>query len=158
MAPHSSRLAWKIPWTMEAGRLQSMRSLRVGHDWTTSLSLFTFMHWRRKWQPIQCSCLENPRDGGSWWAAIYGVAQSWTRLKWLSSRAAVTQSCPTPGNPMDCSRPGSPVHHQLPELAQTHVHQVKDAIQPSHPLSSPSPPAFNLSQCRVKAIYNNWHK
>ena len=42
------------------------------------------MHWRRQWQPLQCSCLENPRDGGAWWAAIYGVAQSRTRLKWLS--------------------------------------------------------------------------
>ena len=51
MAPHSSPLAWKIPWTEEPGRLQSMGSLRVGHDWVTSLSLFTFMHWRRKWQP-----------------------------------------------------------------------------------------------------------
>ena len=51
MAPHSSTLAWKIPWTEEPGRLQSMGSLRVGHDWTTLLSLFTFMHWRRKWQP-----------------------------------------------------------------------------------------------------------
>ena len=51
MAPHSSTLAWKIPWTEEPGRLQSMGSLRVGHDWMTSLSLFTFMHWRRKWQP-----------------------------------------------------------------------------------------------------------
>ena len=51
MAPHSSTLAWKIPWMEEPGRLQSMGSLRVGHDWATSLSLFTFMHWRRKWQP-----------------------------------------------------------------------------------------------------------
>ena len=51
MAPHSSALAWKIPWTEEPGRLQSMGSLRVGHDWETSLSLFTFMHWRRKWHP-----------------------------------------------------------------------------------------------------------
>ena len=49
---HSSTLAWKIPWTEELGRLQSIRSWRVGHDWATSLSLFTFMHWRRKWQPI----------------------------------------------------------------------------------------------------------
>ena len=49
-------------------------------------------------------------------------------------------------NPMDCSTPGFPVHDQLPELAQTHVHQVNDAIQPSHPLLSPSQPAFNLSQ------------
>ena len=51
MAPYSSIPAWKIPWTEEPGRLQSMGSLRVRHDWTTSLSLFTFMHWRRKWQP-----------------------------------------------------------------------------------------------------------
>ena len=51
MAPHSSTLAWKIPWTEEPGELQSMGSLRVGHDWANSLSLFTFMHWRRKWQP-----------------------------------------------------------------------------------------------------------
>ena len=51
MAPHPSTLAWKIPWTEEPGRLQSMGSLRVGHNWATSLWLFTFMHWRRKWQP-----------------------------------------------------------------------------------------------------------
>ena len=51
MAPHSSTLAWKIPWMEEPGRLQSMGSLRVRHHWATSLSLFTFMHWRRKWQP-----------------------------------------------------------------------------------------------------------
>ena len=51
MAPHSSTLAWQILWTEEPGRLQSMGSLRVGHDWATSLSLFTFMRWRRKWQP-----------------------------------------------------------------------------------------------------------
>ena len=55
-------------------------------------------------------------------------------------------SCPTLWNPMDCSLPGFPVHHQLPELAQTHVHPVSDLIQPSHRLSSPSSPAFNLSQ------------
>ena len=51
IAPHSSTLAWKIPWTEEPGRLQSMGSLRVGHGWQTSLSPFTFMHWSRKWQP-----------------------------------------------------------------------------------------------------------
>ena len=51
MAPHSSTLAWKIPWTEEPGRLQTMGSWRVGHDWATSLSLFTFMQWRRKWKP-----------------------------------------------------------------------------------------------------------
>ena len=60
--------------------------------------------------------------------------------------SSVTQSCLTLCNPMNCSMPGLPVHHQLPEFTQTHVHQVGDAIQPSHPLSSPSPPALNLSQ------------
>ena len=88
MAPHSSTLAWKIPWTEEPGRLQSMGSLKVGHDWATSLSLFTFMHWRRKWQPTPVSCLENPRDGGAWWAAVSGVTQSRTRLKRLSSSSS----------------------------------------------------------------------
>ena len=136
MAPHSSTRAWKIPWTEEPGGLQSMGSWRVRHDWATSLSLFTFMHWRRKWQPtlvflpgksqgrgslvgcspwgheesditerlhfhfslscigegngnpLQCSCLENPRDEGAWWAAVYGVAWSRTRLKWLSSSSS----------------------------------------------------------------------
>ena len=58
----------------------------------------------------------------------------------------VTQSCPTVWDPMDCSTPGLPVHHQLPEFTQTHIHGVSDAIQPSHLRSSSSPPAFNLSQ------------
>ena len=60
--------------------------------------------------------------------------------------SSVSQSCPTLCDPMDCGTPGLPVHHWLPEFTQTHVHWVGDAIQPSHPLSSPSPPAFNLSQ------------
>ena len=63
-----------------------------------------------------------------------------------SQFSSVTQLCPTLCDPMDCSTPGFPIHHQLRDLAQTHVHQVDDAIQPSHPLSFPSPPAFNLSQ------------
>ena len=224
--------------------------------------------------PLWCSCLENPRDRGAWWAAIYGVTQSWTWLNWLSSSSSsvymgllqwlsskestcnagtagtmslipasrrstggvngnslqypclknpmdrgawqttvhrvtksqvqlkrfsssssvymsilisqfappsssltgsvlyvllfipdlqigsstifldsisvqfssIIQSCMILCNPMHCSMPGLPVHHQLLELTQTHVHRVSDAIQPSHPLSSPFPPAFNLSQ------------
>ena len=62
------------------------------------------------------------------------------------SLSSVTQSCLSLCDPVDCSTPGFPVHHQLPELAQTHVHQAGDAIQPFHPLSSLSPPVFNLSQ------------
>ena len=69
-----------------------------------------------------------------------GLAQIQTQF------SSVTQSCPVLCDPMDCSTPGLPVHHQLPELTQTHVHWVGDAIQPSHPLLSPSPPALNLSQ------------
>ena len=60
--------------------------------------------------------------------------------------SSVSKSCPTPCDPIDCSTPGFPVHHQLPEFTQTHFHQVGDAIQPSHPLSCPSTLAFNLSQ------------
>ena len=63
-----------------------------------------------------------------------------------SQFSPVAQLCPTLCDPMDCSTPSLPVHHQLPELAQTHVHRVSDAIQSSQPLSSPSPPALNLSQ------------
>ena len=88
MAPHSSTLAWKIPWTEEPGGPQSMGLLRVGHDWVTSLSLFTFMHWRRKWQPTPVFLPENPRDGGAWWAAVYGVTQSRTWLKRLSNSSS----------------------------------------------------------------------
>ena len=65
MATHSSTLAWKIPWTEEPGVLQSMGSLRVGHDSVTSLSLFTFMHWRRKWQPTPVFLPEEPQGQGS---------------------------------------------------------------------------------------------
>ena len=67
-------------------------------------------------------------------------------LQSLHQFSSVPQSCPTLCDPMDCSMPGLPVHHQLPELSQTPVHRVGDAIQPSHPLSSPSPPAPNPSQ------------
>ena len=82
---HSSTLAWKIPWMEEPGRLQSMGSPRVRHDCSTSLSLSLSCTGEGNGNPLQCSCLENPRDRGAWWAAIYGVAQSQTRLKQLSS-------------------------------------------------------------------------
>ena len=81
MAPHSSTLAWKIPWMEELGGLQSMGSPRVWYDWVTSLSRIG----EGNGNPLQCSCLENPRDGGAWWAAVYGVTQSRTQLKRLSS-------------------------------------------------------------------------
>ena len=89
MAPHSSTLAWKIQWTEEPGRLQSMGLLRVWHDWATSLSLFTFMHWRRKWQPTSVFLPGESQGRGSLVGChLYGVAQSQTRLKRLSSSSS----------------------------------------------------------------------
>ena len=88
MAPHSSTLAWKIPWTEGPGRLQSVASLGVGHDWATSLYFFNFMHWRRKWQPSPVFLPGASQGRGAWWAAVYVVAQSWTWLKRLSSSSS----------------------------------------------------------------------
>ena len=124
---------------------------------------------------LQYSCPENPMNRGAWQATVHGVAESdmtewlhfpflsilirldhwqhWT-FQWESSRkmipsfssTSVTQLCLTLWDTMNRSTTGLPVHHQLPEFAQTHVHWVSDAIQPSHPLSFPSPPAPNPSQ------------
>ena len=77
MAPHCSTLAWKIPWTEEPGRLESMGSRRVGHDWATSLSLFTFMHWRRKWQPTPVFFPgESPGRGSLVGCRLWGCTES----------------------------------------------------------------------------------
>ena len=80
MAPHSSTLALKIPWTEEPGRLQSMGSWRVRHDWATSLSLLTFMHWRWKWQPTPVFLPGESQGRGS----LVGC-RLWGRTEWLSS-------------------------------------------------------------------------
>ena len=85
MAPHSSTLAWQVPWTEEPGGLQSMGSLRVGHTEWLHFHFSLSCIGEGNGNPLQCSCLENPRDGGACWAAVYGVAQSRTRLKRLSS-------------------------------------------------------------------------
>ena len=86
MAPHSSTLAWKIPWTEEPGGLQSMGSLES--DTTDRLHFHCSLSCTGEGNgnPLECSCLENPGDGGTWWVAVYGVAQSRTRLKRLSSK------------------------------------------------------------------------
>ena len=87
---------------------------------------------------------EMMKDRESWNAAVYGVTKNQTQLSELSTSllfmyqfSSVTQSCLTLCNPMDCSTPGFSVHHQLPELNQTHIHRISDAIQPFHPLSFP---------------------
>ena len=94
----------------------------------------SILSWRRKWQPTL--------------VFLSGESNGQRRLVGYSPVQfnSVAQSCLTLCDPMDCSTPGFPVHCQLSEFAQAHVHQVGDAIQPSHPLSSPSLPAFNLSQ------------
>ena len=86
-----------------------------------------------------------PTDREAWWAAVHGVAKS-TSIGWIYTQfSSVAQSCPTLCDPMNRNTPGLPVHHQLLEFTQTRVHRVGDAIQPSHPLSSPCPPAPNPS-------------
>ena len=150
---HSSTLAWKIPRQRSLvgcspwGRYQSDTTERLHFHFSLSCI------GEGNGNPLWCSCLENPRDGEAWWAAVYGVPQSRTRLKRLSSsssskpplRCLWCQRPPTICDPMDCSTPGLPVLKYLPENDQTHVHRVHDAIQSSHPLLSPSPPAFNPS-------------
>ena len=108
-----------------------------------------------------CLTLGNPMDYSPLGSSVQGILQA-RILEWLLCPSpgdlpdpgieptflqfsSVTQSCLTLCNPMNCSTPGLPIHHQHPEFTQTHVHRVSDAIQPSHPLSCPSPPIFNLS-------------
>ena len=97
MAPHSSTLVWKIPWTEESGRLQSMGLLESD---TTERLHFPFSLscvGEGNGNPLQCSCLENPKDGGAWWAVVCGVAQSQARLKRLSSSSSSSR-CSMPPN------------------------------------------------------------
>ena len=91
IAPHSSTLAWKVSWISKIstgcspwGREESDTTERLNFHFSLSCI------GERNGNPLQCSCLENPRDGGAWWAAVYGVAQSWTRLKRLSSSSIST--------------------------------------------------------------------
>ena len=137
MAPHSSTLAWKIPWMEEPGGLQSMGSLRVRHNWATSLSLFTFMHWRRKWQPTPVFLPGESQGWGAWWAAVYGVAQSQTRLKRLSSSSSSKGIIQWKGSGEDrrASRPsrGIPWLHTSLPISEDNGHK------PTH--NSPDPPS-----------------
>ena len=99
----------------------------------------------------------NPMDRGAWWDTVHRVTKTWTQLRWFSTHAyesakdyircwcSVARSCLTLCDPMNCSTPGFPVLHYVPDFAQTLVHWVGDATQPAHPLSSPSP-VVSLSQ------------
>ena len=96
--------------------------------------------------PFQCSCLENPRDGGAWWAAVYGVTQSWTRVKRLSSSSSSAQTllCPTLCDPMDCSPPGSSVHgtSQARMLERVAISHARESSNTSIKPTAPKPPAL----------------
>ena len=149
MSPHSRTLAWKIPWMEEPGRLKSMGSRRVGHDWATSLHFSLSCIGEGNGNPLQCSCLENPREGGAWWAAVCGVTQSQTQLKWLSSSrflscCSVTSVVSLQPRGLQYTRLPCPSPH--PGVCSNSCPLSRYAIQPPHPLLSPSPPAFNLSQ------------
>ena len=131
MAPHSSTLVGKTLWMKEPGRLQSMGFQRVRHDWVTELIDWLKITADGDWSHEIRRCLLLRRKP---------IANL------VKMKVKFTQLCQTLCDPMDCSTPGFPVHHQLQELTRTYVQQVSYAIQSSHPLSSPSPPTFNLSQ------------
>ena len=154
MATHSSVLAWRIPGMGEPDGLPSMGSHRVGHYWSDLAAayygiimlilqpyLMGFILLQSQDDPHQ---INHPKGNGE------NDKCSLSKLGLIPCPflqfSSVSQSCPTLCNSMDCSRPGLQAHHQLPEFTQTHDHWVGDAIQPSHPLSPPSPPTFSLSQ------------
>ena len=115
----------------------------------TGIDLTVAQHQECSWRQCPETTAELQCGGGlSPWMTILskGCLMTWIAHFIAVQFSSVTQSCPTLHDPMDCSMPGFPVHHHLPELPQTHGHRVSDAIQPSRPLSSPSPPALNLSQ------------
>ena len=117
--------------------------------WKTRVRSLGWENLLEKWMDTHFSILawRIPKGRGAWWTTVHRVTKSQTRLSdfQFSSVQLRAQSCPTLCNPLDCRMPGVPVHHQLPEFTQTHLHWVSDAIQLSHPLSTPSP-AFKLSQ------------
>ena len=125
MATHSSVLAWRLPGTEEPDGLLSMGSHRVGHDWSNLAAAAAA-------DGIITFSIMSQDDTKFYLSIQFSLVQSLSHV-WLC-------------DPMNCSMPGLPVHHQLPEFTQTHVHRVSDAIQPCHPLSSPSPSALNPSQ------------
>ena len=129
MATHSRILSWRTPWTGKPGGLRSIVSQSQ-----TQLSMHT--------SEMYLKSVPGGNDSSWELIAFRGYFSFCVSVQFSS----VAQSCPTLCNPMNCSMPGLPVHHQLPEFTQTHVHRVGDAIQPSHPLSSPSPPAPKPSQ------------
>ena len=141
MATHSNILAWRIPWMEEPGGLLFTGLQRVEHNWSDSACMHYFFKVNIFFRFLSKNYKNTP---------IF-----------FSQLSSVAQSYPTLWDPMNCSTPGLPVHYQLPESTQSHAHWVSDAIQVSHPLSSPSPPALNLSQHQglfKSALHIRWPK
>ena len=188
MASHSSTLSWKIPWTAEPGGLQFMGSLRVRQAERLHFHFSLSCIGEENGNPLQCSCLENPRDGRAWWVSIYGVAQSKTGLKWLSSSSikqtvprycvislpctwaivsgnsccccSVTKSCLIFGTPWTAACQTS-LSLTIFQFVQVHIHWIGDAIQLSHPLKPSSLPSV-FQSIRVfskkSAVHIRWPK
>ena len=151
MATHSRTLAWKIPWTGEPGGLQSMGSLGFGHGWVTSLSLFTFMHWRRKWQPTPVFLPGESQGQRSLVGCVCGVAQSRTRLKRQLNVSSLTaleissaifpasRTLPAEHAPLRAWSPRKqPVTHRAPRAPSSRICRCP---------RSPSPAGTNAAAC-----------
>ena len=142
MAAHSSVLVWRIPGTGQPGGLPSMGSHRVGHDWSDLAAAAVPEVGVNLATSDVCPTQRETWENGLPWGRLFLRFGSIIE----SCCCSVKKWCTTLCDLIDGSMPGFPVLHYLPEVAQTLVHWVGDAIQPSHPLSSPSPPALNLSQ------------
>ena len=131
--------------------------------WVSVITSIVSIYWTLSARCFQCIISFNSLNKLVWWLRLSisdrvnryrcqipcirsDAYDAWIQIHYSISISSVAQLCLTLCDHMDCSMPGFPVHHQLPELTQTHVHRVSDAIQSSHPLLSPSPPVFNLSQ------------
>ena len=141
MAPHSSTLAWKIPWTEEPGRLQSMGSLRGGHDWATSLSLFAFMHWGRKWQPTPVFL---PGESQGEPGGLLSMGLHRVRHDWSDVAAAVAAGGPSGEEPMQVL---SLVRKKIP---------WRRKWQPTAVLLLENPMDRGAWQAAVQGVPKNW--
>ena len=147
VTPLQYSFAWQIPWMEEPGRLQSMGSLRVGHNWATSFSLFTFMHWRRKWQPPPVFLPGESQGLEAWWAAVYAVAQSRTRLKWLRRRRSPLWGWIPLGPGARSSAWGNKWEQKSTQL-HTHIHTHTAFVWIWHPQNSCCKPNVQCDDIR----------
>ena len=136
---------------MESRRRRGQQRTRLLNGITNSMD----MSLSKLWEMVKdrCAAVHEAVKSHTWlsnWTTTPGICKYQIR--------SVAQSCPTICDPMNHSTPGLPAHHQLPEFTQTHVHRVSDATQPSHPLSSPSPPASNPSQHQSRTIKQTEHQ